>query len=149
MAKCFDLKSKEVFNDKSGQKPSPEQLLALAEYALTHGLNDKFVDVMKKMAADNPTHPAVVAFLKVQADLDRPVTKDDSAAGRRGSATVSGRPRPRTARAIISSSTTWPPFTRTRCRSASRLEDSLRTFYYWFALKGIALPVRPSGRSPC
>jgi len=142
-AKVFKDKAKE----KAGLKPSAKQIQDLAEYALTHGLNDKFVEVMKKLAEEEPANEAVVAFLKVQAALDRPVAKGGAAdlkshLGDIKEATLKDGKGHFILYHKLSSND--PEEVQERL---AQLEDSLRTYFYWFALKGVVLPV-PTERLP-
>src|SRR5262249_9216965 len=68
--------------------PAPvkaEKLLQLAEWGLAHGVQEKdgldkeIPAIMKDLAAVDASHPAVKAFQKVQADMDRDLGKDDDA----------------------------------------------------------------------
>jgi Protein of unknown function (DUF1570) len=148
VAKRYEAESARVFKDKSGQKPGAEAILALAEWALSHDLNDKFVEVMKKLAEDNKDLPAVQAFLKVQADLDVPLTQDAAVAdlkkhlGDYKDATLKDGKGHYTLFHNLPSSDQSEVQER-----LARLEESLRTFYYYFALKGQALPA-PKERMP-
>ena len=147
VAKRYEAKYNEAFKDKSGQKPSAEKILDVADYALTHDRNDKFVEVMKKLGEDNPTNPAFVAFQKIQADLDRPVTRDDSAAW---TSRLGGNYKGETLKdnkghyLLFHTSDSNPDDVQ---ELLTRLEDSLHTFYYWFARQGVVLPL-PDGRLP-
>jgi hypothetical protein len=147
VAKRYAAENAKVFKDKSGQKPSAEQIQKLAEYALTHGLNDKFVEIMKKLAESNPTNEAVVAFLKIQAALDRPVAKGGPAdlkehlSGYKEATLKDDK-----GHFVLYHKLSSNDQEEVQGRLA-RLEDSLRTFYYWFALKGVVLPM-PAERLP-
>jgi hypothetical protein len=139
VAKRYAAEYAKVFKDKT--KPSADQIQKLAEYALTHDLNDKFVEIMKKLAEDNPTNEAVVAFLKVQAALDRPVAKGGSAElkahlAEYKEATLNDDK----GHFVLFHKLSTNEQDKVQGRLA-RLEDSLRTYYYWFALKGVVLPV--------
>jgi Protein of unknown function (DUF1570) len=143
-AKVFKDKAKE----KAGLKPDAKQIQELAEYALTHGLNDKFVEIMKKLAEDSPANEAVVAFLKVQAALDRPVAKGASAdlkshLGDVKEATLKDGK----GHFILYHKLSSNDQEEVQDRLA-HLEDSLRTYYYWFALKGVKVLPVPTERLP-
>ena len=147
VAKRYAAEFNKVFKDKSNPKPSAEQIQKLAEYALTHDLNDKFVEIMKKLAEDNPANEAVVAFLKVQADLDRPV-------GKGGSAELKSHLADYKEATLKDDKGHFVLFHKHSSNDLdliqgrlAYLEDSLRTYYYWFALKGVVLPV-PTERLP-
>ncbi len=142
VAERFRAKSKDVFKDKSGEKPAADKLQDLAEYALTHDLNDDFVGVMNKWAAAYPDNNAVKAFQTVQAALDRPVTRDDAAAWQRrlGDGYKTAISKGGKGHYLLFHNLSSNDQAEVQERLA-RLEDSMRTFYYWFALRGIALPV--------
>jgi hypothetical protein len=122
---------------KSG-KGSAEDVLALADWCLRHGMLTKFTEVMDAFAKDNTSHPAAAAYLQVKNDLARPA-KNPS-------------PNPSRTRLLQGFNTLTsdhylayhndraenPPEVQTRLR---RLEDNYRAFYYWFALRGAPLPV--------
>ncbi len=131
------------FNDKFKKtfdtKPSTELVLELADWTLGHGLVDKFPQVMDKLVEIDKGHPAAVAYLKVKADLDRPLTADDTGAAWRGKLLNGYK------------ATEGPHYTVVHHSTGSGkvsvqshlelLENSFRGFYYWFALKSVALPV--------
>jgi hypothetical protein len=136
-----------VFKDRTNKAPSAEQIQKLAEFALTHGLNDKFVEVMKKLAEGNASNEAVVAFLKVQTDLDRPVAKTGPAELK----THLGDYKEATLKDDKGHFVLYHRLANNDLDEVQGrlkyLEESLRTYYYWFALKGVALPV-PTERLP-
>jgi len=102
---------------------------------------------MKKLAEDNPTNEAVVAFLKVQAALDRPVTKGGSAELKSHLANYKEATlKDDKGHFVLFHKLSTNDQDEVQGRLA-RLEDSLRTYYYWFALKGVVLPV-PTERLP-
>ncbi len=144
VAKRYAAEFAKVFTkEKSGVKPSAEQMQKLAEYALTHGLNDKFVEVMTKLAEDSPSNEAVVAFLKVQAALDRPVPRGGPSElkahlGDYKEANLKDDK----GHYVLYHKLSNNEQDEIQSRLA-RLEESLRSYYYWFALKGVVLPVPP------
>src|SRR5260370_22361799 len=79
IAKKFDKKFSALFKkDKPDQKPGKAEIRELAQWALTHGLNDKFVDLMNRIAEVDKDDASVVAFLKVKADLETKLEKEDA-----------------------------------------------------------------------
>jgi hypothetical protein len=122
-------------------KPSVEQQLALAEFALTHGLVVEFGKVMDKLAQDEngKNLPSVVAYLKVKADLDKPTAKDETSEELRrklleGYKVTAGKHYT----VLHNGATDAPVEIKSRL---DRLEQNFRIFYYWFALRGHALSV--------
>ncbi len=137
VAKRYDKQYVKLFPPgKPDFKPSADDVVGLAEWALSHGMNDKFVDLMKKLADVDKDHPVVAAFNQLQADLDKPV-KD--ASGDLGAhlgqgyteATLTGGK----GHYVLFYSVNNSDSAEVQDRLA-RLEDALHTFYYWFALKG-------------
>jgi hypothetical protein len=143
--KRFKDRRKEMLNDPK----NPEKLQELAEWALTHGLtvkemdnngkvvhDNEFAKVMEELAQVKPEDPAVKAFKKVQADLDRRVKPNDEASKwkeRLGNYKVYSS---RHYTILYNSPTTEPPEV---VRYATFFEDNYRNFFYWFAMKGKAL----------
>src|SRR5262249_16685760 len=56
----------EKFSQTMKEKPSASELLDQAEWALEHGLVDKFPLVMDKLAEIDKDNPALAAYLKVK-----------------------------------------------------------------------------------
>ncbi|HXG09451.1 MAG TPA: DUF1570 domain-containing protein [Gemmataceae bacterium] len=123
-----------------GGKPSVDKLLELAEWALGHGLLKECADTMKKAAEADREHPAVVAFRQVEADLARPVTQGDAAEVWRKKLLENYKITRSAHYALLHTALSDDaPEVRNRL---TRLENTMRGFYYWFALKGRrALPV--------
>lgn len=135
----FKAKQAEVYK---ANKPSLDKLLELAEWTLGHGLNSSFVAVMQK-AADaegGKAHPAVLAFQKVEADMNRAVSKDEDAKKWQEKLGLGGYRITRSAHYALLHSFTSDESPAVQSR-LHRLEAAYRSFYYWFALKGQALPV--------
>lgn len=135
----FKAKQTEVFKVS---KPPLDKLLELAEWTLGHGLNTGFVAVMQKAAEaeGGKEHPAVIAFKKVEADLARVVSKDEDAKLWKEKLGLENFRITRSAHYAL-----LHPFTSDEAPAVqsrlNRLEAAYRSFYYWFALKGKALPV--------
>jgi hypothetical protein len=135
------------FNDKwtallKDAKPTAEALLELADWTLAHGLVDKFPQVMDKLVEIDKSHPAAVAYLKVKAELDRPPARDDAASGWRKKLLRGYKVSPESDRQhyllVYNSSNADDKQVQSHL---DLLENSFRGFYYWFALKGVVLPV--------
>src|SRR5579885_2915274 len=73
--KRFDARQAEVF--KGREKPAMEDVLRLAEWALTHGMLQQFTEVMDRLVPDAKDHPAVKAYVATKAALARKITKED------------------------------------------------------------------------
>jgi hypothetical protein len=122
---------------KDRQEPRPEQLLELADWALTHGLLDEVPKAIDRLAKADPKHPVVAAFRKTQAAIDRPNLQDDGTAAAWRERLGEYRIRESTHYALVydvpnnSKAQSW----------LDRLENHYRGFFYWFALRGVELPV--------
>jgi hypothetical protein len=132
--------------DKKDGKPTPEGLLKLAEWALNHGLQEKFVQNMEQLASLKPTEPeaaaAVEAFGKVQTAIKAAITKPDSAETWKKYLGDKARVVRSDHYALIhnleGSGASESPPVKSRL---DRLERNYRDFFYWFTLKGKALTV--------
>jgi hypothetical protein len=138
VAKRFQSKWDETF---VSHQPSASECVELAEWALEHGLVDKFPQVMDKLVQIDKEHPTAIAYLKVKAALEKPATRDDDAAN------VRNRLLNKAYKADEG-----PHYTIVHNagdndvkRHLELLENAYRGFYYWFTLKGVALSV-PSSR---
>lgn len=127
--------------DKSNSETLASKTVALAEWALAHGLIKEFSSLMDELAKLNPTDQRATKVLKtyreIQTALDKKVTKgDDSVHWRQQlgcKLTVSDH------YALLYDTQQTEPADVIRRRD--RLEHSMRGFYYWFALHGKVLPV--------
>ncbi|HZY89991.1 MAG TPA: DUF1570 domain-containing protein, partial [Gemmataceae bacterium] len=131
----------ELRTEKLRAGATVEQVIELAQWALGHGLIKDCADVMAEAAKINKDHPAVATFLKVKADLDRPLPADKAAGAPwaqllKGD-TVASYPQYHYALTY--------PLDANQADVKARLElleGSCRAFYYWFALHhNAALPV--------
>ncbi len=139
-----------------GKKASTADMLALAEWALEHGLIDKFIKLMDGLALSEKSHPVVAAYLKVKADLAKPITKEDKSA-KYWKDNLFTQYRIATS-PHYSLLHTAPKNDAVEVTSRlQRLEENLQGFYYWFTLRGVTLPVPderlvgllvPPGRDP-
>jgi hypothetical protein len=124
---------------KDGKPISADALYRLAEWALKHDLLDKFVETMNDLAKLEPKHEAVVAFQKVQADMARPIVKNDMADVWRTKVLDNYKVERSEHYALLHNmDASRPAEVDSRLK---RLEANYRAFFYWFALKGKVLPV--------
>ncbi len=136
---AVSVRFEEKFNNAVKEKASATDFLSVAEWALEHGLVDKFPAVMDKVVEGDKGNPAAAAYLKVKAELERKATDDPSIASWRDRL-LNGYKVTETPHYLIvhnSANDTAVEIT----THAAHLENAFRGFYYWFALKGIALPV--------
>jgi hypothetical protein len=135
----FDKQFAELFKDK----PTADLIVEFADKGtLQLGLVEEFPKVMAKLKEIDPNHPAIVAFTKVQAALDKPLQADDSAAGWRNKLLNGYKVTPEGEHdhyVILHNSATASD--EVMQRHLKTLEKSFRGYYYWFALRGIELPV--------
>ena len=130
---------KERWEKAQKEKVSVSDLLNLAEWALEHGLVDKFPEVMDKVVETDKGHSAAVAYVKVKADLDRKA-KDSSAVASWYSKLLPGYKPAETPHYLLVHNLMGDVAAEIKPH-IEHLENALRGFYYWFALRGIALPV--------
>jgi hypothetical protein len=129
-------------------KGDRKKVLELGEWALAHGLNDEFADlfddlVSSKEDQNQSTPPelkaAIKAFVQVKAALDKPIEGEVRANFWR--TRLSARMETSKHYAVIyTAASPNPPEVQSRLAA---LENHMRGFYYWFALRGNALPVPP------
>lgn len=129
----------EMFDKTMKEKPSVTDLRTLADWALEHGLVDRFPAVMDKLVETDKTNPAAVAYLKVKADLDRKAGDDPSVASWRREL-LRGYKVMETPHYLLVHNVAKDTAVEITTH-AEHLENAFRGFYYWFALKGIALTV--------
>ena len=129
-------------------KGDRKNIWELAEWALNHGLYDEFANLMDDLVAakeqDNANNPqelkdAIKAYITVKAALDKPSEGENRANFWR--TRLSARMETSKHYAVIyTSENANPPEIQGRLTA---LETQMRAFYYWFALRGHALPVPP------
>jgi len=125
---------------------TPEKILELARWVLANGKIDEFPNIMDDLAKLEPDDSVVVAYKKVKADMDRKITKDDTAAYFWKSTPaftsynikVDADKYPHYVLLYPSNVKSDAPELKSRLE---RLEENYRAFFYWFALQGKALPV--------
>jgi len=136
---AVSVRFEEKFNLAVKEKASPSDFLSVAEWTLEHGLVDKFPLVMDKVVEGDKGNPAAVAYLKVKADLDRKVGDDPAASSLRGQLLRDYKTTETPHYLIVHNSAND---TAVEIKThGEHLENAFRGFYYWFALRGIALKV--------
>jgi hypothetical protein len=137
VAKTFEVDYQKAHKD--GGKATAEQLLGLAEQALSHGLLTDFTRVMDELVAADKDSAVSRAYQQVQADLAQPAAPNpDVAAWKTKLGIEVYRPldNEQGHYTLLHSG----PDLEAKARLA-RLESTCRSFYYWYALHGKALPV--------
>jgi hypothetical protein len=139
----FNAKYEEATKNKAGGN----ELRDLASWALGHGLlglvegEKGFIQVMDRLAATNPTDTAVAAYRKVKEDLARPLANEDTAGlwRKRLVETYKVTQTDKHHYAILHNSAT-DGLSEVQSQ-IDELEKSFQSYYYWWALQGITLPV--------
>ena len=120
-------------------KATPDGLTLLAEWTLKHGLLDDFVKVMEELTKLDPKDPAAVAFDQVQKEMAKPITKGDASDAWRAKVLDGYKVEKSEHYALLHNLEVAKPAD--AVSRLKRLEDTYRSFYYWFALKGKVMPV--------
>ncbi len=117
--------------------PSIGESLKLASWALGNGLVVQFEKVMDKLTETDKEHSIVMAYAKVKADLEKPIAKD--AIAKPKGKLLDGYRVAQTDKhhyAILHNSDA------TEFKEPlDRLEKGYKSFYYWWAMRGINLPM--------
>jgi len=133
VADLLKQKRKEIKDDDSERS---EKLLKLAEWSVSHGLSDKdTAAIMDDLAKVSPKSPAVAAFQKVRAAIERKVTQDDSA--------IKWKDKLGELKSKQSEHYTllYDTTDLLADKYLKQLEGNFAAFFYWFALRGSILPV--------
>jgi hypothetical protein len=137
IAKRFEAKKKELLKGAKGDDRT-DHLLELAKWALVHGMVDEVPQIIKDIAKAKPSDPIVKAFQQVQADMSRPVTRDDETP--RWKEKLGNYRITQTAHYTLLYNA--PSSDSAEVKSLEKqLEDTYKGFFYWFALRGVTLPV--------
>ena len=130
-----------VFEEKRTKAKPPLEPRDLAEWALTHGLVDKYVDTMKKLAEDPKTpedKAAVANFRLIHERITAKPEPADLKAAWPARLTNSGFTSKPSDHYCLFHNSASESNIRSRL---DRLEEAFKTFYYWHAMKGKVLPV--------
>lgn len=127
-------------------KGDRRKVMDLGEWALAHGLYDEFAGLMDGLVGSkedqNQSSPqdlkdAIKAYVQVKAALEK--DSPGEAAANKWRTRLSARLDTSKHYAVVyTSQTPNPPEVKSRLEA---LEQHMRAFYYWFALRGKALPV--------
>ncbi len=136
----YEEKHKQLFTGT--EKPATSGVLELAQWALEHGLLAKFTDLMDDLAKEDKTDKTVATYVAVKESLAAPA-KDPGASSAQVKLQeefhLKRTVRPDDHYVVYHHSPTDDPI-EVKSR-LDRLESSFKSFYYWFAMKGIALQV--------
>jgi hypothetical protein len=124
----------------AGGTPSAERVLHLARWCLEHGLVGRYVEVMDKLVELDKNIPAAKAYAAVKAALQKPAEKNKDAGDWRAKLMESYKiaEKPGYHYALLHTS---PLTTAEVDQMLETLENTFRGFYYWWALRGVELPV--------
>ncbi len=114
------------------------QLADLGRWALGHGLLKEFTEVMGELAEASPEDPAVKAFRQVSAAMESPAKEEPAQSLWKEKLGGLRTKHSKHYTLLYGSRLGDGPETDEYLR---RLEETYRGFFYWFALKGKALPV--------
>jgi hypothetical protein len=130
----YDAKVKALKESKT--VVTADQWVELAEWCLAHGMLEHFKEHMEAAVAIDKANTKAAAFLQMKAALAKPVTGAD-AAGHWREQLLSTRFQTKKS-AHYALLTNDKPSADSR---SQRLEEALQTYYYWFALHGVQLPL--------
>ena len=133
VAQQFKLRRSRI---KEADPDRADKLLDLAKWALGHGLLNEVPKIMQELAVVNPKLPEVASFQKTQAALDKNVARDD--VGIRWRDKLGNFKDERSKHYVLCYDVTSVEQAKNRIKC---LEDNMRGFYYWFALRNRVLPV--------
>jgi len=135
ISKRFQVEYENVFK---GGNPDVDAVIRLASWALEHGLTNKCAELLDKAAELDKSKSAVIAYLKLKEELARPLPPgdDDTTLGKlvEGYKSTALEKQHYLLRHTMTSDADIK-------HHLNQLEDSFRAYYYWWALRGIALPV--------
>jgi hypothetical protein len=134
----------DLFNQKIAvlikEKATASDYLDLAEWTLQHGLVKKFPEVMDKVVEADKGHSAAVAYKTIKADLDRQAGDYPAVASSLRKDMLTGYKVAETPHYVLVHNSAGDTAVEVQTH-AEHLENAFRGFYYWFALRGIALTV--------
>jgi len=132
----FAARKKKVME---GSKPTTREVIKdVALYALELGLVDECAKVMDELAESDKTDAAVKAYLTVKADLAKPLANTKDEASKWKTKLLEGYKVTQDDKhhfALIHANQTDGK------AQLARLERAFRAYYYWWALRSVALPV--------
>jgi len=110
--------------------------IELAKWALAHGMNNEVVKIVKEVLQADPKDPIGLAFQQTEAALAKEPQRED--AGLRWRDKFGEFKEERSKHYVLCYDGKLPAQVKQRLQ---RLEENMRGFYYWFALRGKVLPV--------
>jgi len=133
------FEAKKTLANASKAEDRPQKLVDLAEWALQHGLQTEFVQVMNELGTFKKDHPAFLAFQRVQEALKKPTTENRDLARWQSEKLVADYrvaelPADKIPHYSLLQNLGDANVPEVKSR-LERLEESYRNFFYWFALK--------------
>lgn len=115
---------------------SAQQMVELAEWAFAHGMLERFKKHMDQAVELDKAHPKVAGYLQMKATLAKPVENADTAGPWRQKFLTTRYQTTKSAHYALLQNDTGAAEVRVKA-----LEEALENYYYWFALRGVQLPV--------
>jgi len=138
----YKHKRAELLKDAKGDDRT-DKLLEVAKWAINHQLLKEFEETMDELTKAKPDHAAARAYEKVKKSMATALTRDEGVKFWREHLGSNYKVRQTPHYNIVNNLPSGSP---EELESyATRVEEVYRGFLYWFALKGIALPL-PEGR---
>src|SRR5262249_12781532 len=132
-------KQQDAAKAQANDSPPAEDLLKLAEWALSHGLLTAFTQVMDELVTVDKNHRSAAAYAKVKAALEAPAAANKDATTWKDRLNAAYHLTDGGHYTLLHQ---LPPSEKATVQARlDRLESTLLGYYYWFALKGVALPV--------
>src|SRR5262249_36336733 len=131
--------------EKEESLKKTDDWLELASWALEHGSLDNYFKVMTRLEKKDKDHPIVKAYLKTKEALERPIAKGDNAPLwiSKLQTKNSFKILPKDHYTLLHQTADNAPEV---TALLDHLERNMKSFYYWFAMRGKTLPV-PDQRS--
>jgi hypothetical protein len=124
--------------EKEESKKDTKDWLDLATWALEHGLLDQFTKLIDRLEKKDKDNPIVQALLQTKANLEKPSSKaNDAGYWLNRLSRLKPFTSPHYTLLHEAASDKSPEVT----GLINHLESNMKSFYYWFALRGKVLPV--------
>jgi len=123
---------------KKGTAATTEDSLELARWALEHDLMTKFTDVMDGLVTKDPSNVKVAAYIKVKEQLGKSLAKNEKTQEYRALLFGNSKLTTREHYDLIHWGDEKSPEVKGRL---DRLENNYKGYYYWFALRGVVMPM--------
>lgn len=145
----FNARREGVFKNRTSDK-----VLDLADWALTHGLVNEFERLMDDLvsakedessSASPALKNALKAYRTTKAALDKPVDREDATNEWKRRISSMRYEQSKHYTLFYNSPVAGPPEVKDRL---DMLEANMKGVYYWFAMKGVALPI-PNDKMVC